>query len=149
MVKAKMPDACRTGGHELLTAMAADCASSVAAVARSSEGFERARGASPAKTARVMKPLIERPELRTRAANSSCIFAGGRYEIGGARLLRAMLCTVGGRHANLPRAFPARHDPRTYVPRKGRWVSKGRADISPLVVAGDETPVWVQGHEGS
>ena len=31
---------------------------------------------------------------------------------------------------------------------KGRWVSKGRADISPLVVAGDETPVWVQGHEG-
>lgn len=98
---------------ESRSAMTAACASNVAAAVRSRPGFDFARGASPAKTARVMKPLVERPEAWTRAANSARRSAGGRYEMGGARFFRAMAATVGGRHAALPRAFPARLDPQS------------------------------------
>ena len=109
--KASSRSAVPSDKAESRSAMTAACASNVAAAVRSRPGFGFVRGACPEKTARVMKPLVERPEAWTRAANSSRRSAGGRYETGGARFFRAMAATVGGRHAALPRAFPARSDP--------------------------------------
>src|SRR5258706_8864166 len=113
-----------------------DCSSTAA--------FRRARLAGLRRIASVTNALNDRPEAVHSATTRSRSAMVGRYENGGGRLFLGMLLTVGGRLARLPRGFLAGPASRN----AGRWASTRESRHLPLVEAGDETPVWVQGHEG-